>query len=80
MCDKETEKRLRQPVLQPPVMRQPVYLNMRENTNTVTVTIPGLDPYTATFIFGNPRLERMVLGIQRELQVEDLQNRLVLNS
>ena len=37
----------------------PIYLNMKENTNTVTVTIPGLDPYTATFIYGNPRLERI---------------------
>ena len=37
----------------------PVYLNMKENTNKVTVTIPGLPSYTATYIYGNPRLERI---------------------
>ena len=36
-----------------------VYLNMRSSTNKVTVTIPGLDPYTATYIYGNPRLKRI---------------------
>ena len=37
----------------------PIRLNMKDKTNKVTVTIPGLAPYTATYIYGNPSLEKI---------------------
>ncbi len=37
----------------------PVFLSMNSRTNKVTVTIQGLAPATATYIYGNPRLQKV---------------------
>ena len=37
----------------------PIFLNMKSKTNKVTVSVPGLGSYTATYIFGNPRLQKI---------------------
>ena len=42
-----------------------VWLDMRSRTNKVTVTIQGLDPDTTTYIYGNPRLQK-VSGTDQE--------------
>ena len=36
-----------------------VSLSMNSRTNKVTVTIQGLDSDTATYIYGNPRLQKV---------------------